>query len=99
MKIYHIETGEEILDPDLSNGYLVDGVIQTGSTEETIEVMEDTISESNPEGLRHIVPSEPIYEDCKWYYPNSTIPSPQGDSVSYDELAKAYNEGVMSIGE
>lgn len=68
MKIYDEITREEITDPDLSAGYLYDGVIVTGRTEERYEVMEGTVTESRPDGLMHLVPAQDITEPCKWYH-------------------------------
>ena len=57
MKIYDEITREEITEPDLSAGYVYDGVIVTGHTEERIEVMEGTVTEDRPEGLRRLIPA------------------------------------------
>ena len=68
MKIYDDITREEITEPDLSAGYLYDGVIVTGHTEERIEVMEGTVTEDRPEGLRRLIPAQDITEPCQWYH-------------------------------
>lgn len=68
MKIYDEITREEITEPDLSAGYVYDGVIVTGHTEERIEVMEGTVTEARPEGLKHRVPAQDITEPCQWYH-------------------------------
>ena len=68
LKIYDEITHEEIRDPDLERGYLYDGRIQVGMTEESSEIMEGTISERNPEGLKRIIPAKDIYEDCQYYH-------------------------------
>lgn len=68
MKIYDEITKEEIHDPDLSAGYLYEGVIATGRTEERYEVMEGTVTESRPEGLMRFVPAQDIMESCMWYH-------------------------------
>ena len=68
MKIYDEITREEITDPDLSAGYLYDGVIVTGRTEERYEVMEGTVTESRPDGLMHLIPAQDITEPCMWYH-------------------------------
>ena len=68
MKIYDEITREEITEPDLSAGYVYDGVIVTGHTEERIEVMEGTVTEDRPEGLRRLIPAQDITEPCQWYH-------------------------------
>ena len=68
MKIYDEITREEILDPDLSAGYVYDGFIVTGHTEDRIEVMEGTVTEDRPDGLRRLIPAQDITEPCQWYH-------------------------------
>lgn len=68
MKIYDEITREEITDPDLSAGYVYDGYIVTGRTEEHYEVMEGTVTEDRPEGLRRLIPAKDITEPCQWYH-------------------------------
>lgn len=68
MKIYDEITREEIADPDLSVGYIYDGTIVTGRTEERIEVMEGTVTEERPDGLRRLIPAQDITEPCQWYH-------------------------------
>lgn len=68
MKIYDETTREEILVPDLVLGYVYDGYIVTGRTEERYEVMEGTVTEDRPEGLRRLIPAQDITEPCQWYH-------------------------------
>lgn len=68
MKIYDEITKEEITSPDLSAGYIYNGVLVTGHTEERIEVMEGTVTDDRPDGLRHLVPAQDITEPCQWYH-------------------------------
>lgn len=68
MKIYDEITKEEIFEPDLSLGYLYTGEIKTGTEEEKIEILEGTISEQNPDGLRIKYPAKDIYEECQYYH-------------------------------
>lgn len=95
MAIYNALTREPIESPDLSAGYLVDGTIITGYT---TEVFPNTITAARPNGIKHRVP---VYKECQWYYPNPEEPEtpvePGGsaDAATWDELAAAYNEGVM----
>lgn len=97
--IYDAITREYIESPDLEKGYLVDGAIIIGYT---TEVFPDTVTEARPDGIKHRVP---VTEPCQWYYRNPEEPetpvdlSVSSDSATWEELAKAYNEGVMSVGE
>lgn len=86
MKIYDETTREEITNPDLSAGYLYDGVIVTGQTEELIQVMEGTVTDDRPEGLRRLVPARDITEPCQWYH-------------TYTEEEKAQQQQQASVEE
>lgn len=99
MKIYDEITREEITDPDLSAGRLYDGEIVTGRTEEHLEVMDGTVTEARPDGLRRLVPAVDITEPCRYYhkYTEGELAAMQGDGVTWDALAAAYNEGVKSV--
>ena len=101
MKIYDEITREEITEPDLSAGYVYDGVIVTGHTEERIEVMEGTVTEDRPEGLRRLIPAQDITEPCQWYhkYTEEELAAQQNVPPTWDALAAAYNEGVASVGQ
>lgn len=68
MKIYDETTMEEITDPDLSAGRLYVGERITGRTEEHLEVMEGTVTEARPAGLRRLVPAMDITEPCQYYH-------------------------------
>lgn len=68
MAIYHELTGLPVENPDLSAGFVYDGVKVIGYTEETKILMNGTASSRNPLGLYKRVPPQPIYEDCQWYH-------------------------------
>lgn len=101
MKIYDEITREEITEPDLSAGYVYDGVIVTGYTEERIEVMDGTVTASRPEGLRRLIPAQDITEPCQWYhkYTEEELTEQHSTPPTWDELEAAYNEGVASVGQ
>lgn len=101
MKIYDEITREEITDPDLSAGRLYDGEIVTGHTEEYLEVIDGTVTEARPAGLRRLMPAMDITEPCQYYhkYTEGELAAMQGDDVTWDELAAAYNEGVTDSGQ
>ena len=62
MKTYDEQTLVEITDPDLTAGYVYEGVRVTG---QTLEVMAGTVTESRPQGLRHLVD---VTEPCRYYH-------------------------------
>ena len=105
MKIYDETTRELITNPDLENGYLYDGVIVVGHKDECIEVMEGTVTEERPDGLRRRIPAHDITEPCQYYHAYTAEelaamhpPDPEPDGVAtWDELAAAYREGVASV--
>lgn len=101
MKIYDEITREEITDPDLSAGYVYDGYIVTGRTEEHYEVMEGTVTEDRPEGLRRLIPAQDITEPCQLYhkYTEEELTEQHSTPPTWDELEAAYNEGVASVGQ
>lgn len=68
MKIYDELTHEEIASPDLSAGYVYDGVLVTGRTEAHTEVMAGTVTQTRPAGLRRMVPARNITEPCQYYH-------------------------------
>lgn len=107
MKIYDEITREEIKNPDLKAGYLYDGVIVVGHEDECIEVMDGTVTEERPDGLRRRIPAHDITEPCQYYHaytkdeladmqpPEETEQEATADGVAtWDELAAAYTEGV-----
>ncbi len=89
MKIYDEITREEILVPDLALGYVYDGYIVTGRTEERIEVMESTVTEDRPEGLRRLIPAQDITEPCQWYhtYTEEELAQQEQDRTTEERLA------------
>lgn len=96
MTIYDEITKEPIVDPDLSAGYLYNGKIQTGMTEEKIVVMDGTVNSRNPDGLKKRIPPQPIYENCQYYhkYTDEELNPPKTDYATWSELAEAYKKGV-----
>ncbi len=101
MTIYDEQSKQPVEAPDLSAGYVYEGVIVTGRTEESVEVMAGTVTPERPEGLRRRVPARDITEPCLWYhrYTQEELaamqPAGGDEDAVWDELAAAYNEGVM----
>lgn len=93
MKTYIAGTNQEIQNPDLSKGYTYPGRIKTGTRD---VVMEGSVETYPPNGLRH---REDVYEDCLFYVERVTSGQPSVISVTWDEMAAAYNKGVASVGQ
>lgn len=68
MKIYDEITKKELTAPDESKGYLYESQIKTGMTEDTYEVMEGTVTEDCPNGLRRLIPGHAVFEACQFYH-------------------------------
>lgn len=68
MKIYDEITKKELTAPDESKGYLYESQIKTGMTEDTYEVMEGTVTEDCPNGLRRLIPGHAVFESCQFYH-------------------------------
>lgn len=100
MRTYNEITKNEVTNPDLKTGCLYDGVIVVGHEPERIEVMEGTVTAARPKGLRRRIPAHDITEPCKWYHKYTTeelaAMYPKG-IATWNELAKAYSEGVASV--
>lgn len=62
MNTYNEKTGELIENPDLEAGYVYPGRRKVGAEE---RVLERTVTERRPEGLRQLVD---VYEDCQYYH-------------------------------
>lgn len=84
MKIYDEITGEELISPDLTAGYLYDGTKVVGRTEEHWEPLGDT------DGLQQLVPAEDIVEPCQYYhaYPEAELAARQPEQPSGDTEAR-----------
>lgn len=68
MKIYDELTNEELTSPDLTAGYLYTARRVSGHVPDTEEILEKTITEDNPAGLKHIISGYDVYEDCQLYH-------------------------------
>lgn len=69
MKIYDEITKKEITsDIDTNKGYTYDSRIVIDHVDDTYEIMEDSVSEDWPDGMRRRVPGYDVYEDCLYYH-------------------------------
>lgn len=94
MKIYDEQTGVEITNPDLSSGYVYDGIKVIGVEPEHYEVMDGT------NGLRKLVPAKNITMPCQYYhtYTQAELNPPPTESQRLDAAEAAIIELAGMIG-
>lgn len=98
MKIYDEITKKELTAPDESKGYLYESQIKTGMTEDTYEVMEGTVTEDCPNGLRRLIPGHAIFEACQFYhtYTDEEIKRME-EQAAAEQAAKDRDERIARI--
>lgn len=98
MKIYDEITKEELTAPDESKGYLYESQIKTGMTEDTYEVMEGTVTEDCPNGLRRLIPGHAVLEVCQFYhtYTDEEIKRME-EQAAAEQAAKDREERIARI--
>lgn len=96
MKIYDEITREELTSPDLEVGYLYDGSIVTGHTESHYEVMEGTVTDSRPNGLRYLVPAQDIVESCQYYHTYTEEEVQEKREAKLTEISDACNAAIVA---
>lgn len=98
MKIYDEITKEELTAPDESKGYLYESQIKTGMTEDTYEVMEGTVTEECPNGLRRLIPGHAVFEACQFYhtYTDEEIKRME-EQAAAEQTAKDREERIARI--
>lgn len=98
MKIYDEITKEELTAPDENKGYLYDSQIKTGMTEDTYEVMEGTVTEDCPNGLRRLIPGHAVFEACQFYhtYTDEEIKRME-EQAAAEQAAKDREERIARI--
>lgn len=98
MKIYDEITKKELTAPDESKGYLYDSQIKTGMTEDTYEVMEGTVTEDCPNGLRRLIPGHAVFEAFQFYhtYTDEEIKRMEEQKAA-EQAAKEREERIARI--
>lgn len=99
LKIYDEITLEQIFEPDLEKGYLYDGQIKTGTEPEKRIIMEGTITERNPEGLKKVIPPKDIYEDCQYYHKYTEEEKETYLNEKLSSLSNSCNEQITNGAE
>lgn len=88
MNVYDANTGELMESPDMEAGYLVDGEKITGYE---LQVLEGTVTEERPEGLRQGIP---ITEPCKYYYIYTDEEKNKIKNKKIQELSDSCNSAI-----
>ena len=103
MKIYDEITNEELTSPDLSAGYLYTARRVAEHVPESREVMQGTVTEENPQGLRRIIPAHDVYEDCQYYHAYTEAELAERDKPTaeqrLDALESANNDIILMMAD
>lgn len=95
MKIYDENTKKEIQNPDLTKGFLYEGIIVIGRTEPEVVVMPGTVTEERPDGLREYIPAQDIVEECKFYHKYAD--GEGGDAVTWASMEAAISANASNV--
>lgn len=99
MKIYDEITNEELTSPDLAKGYLYSGRMVTGHIEDAYEVMEGTITEDCPDGLKRLVPARDLYEDCQFYHAYTAEELAEREKPTLQEQVDANAAAILELAQ
>lgn len=103
MKIYDEITNEELTSPDLSAGYLYTARRVAEHVPESREVMQGTVTDENPQGLRRIIPAHDVYEDCQYYHAYTEEERAERDKPTaeqrLDALESANNDIILMMAD
>lgn len=99
MKIYDENTKKEIQNPDLTKGFLYEGIIVIGRTEPEVVVMPGTVTEENPQGLRRIIPAHDVYEDCQYYHAYTEEELAERDKPTLQEQVDANAAAILELSQ
>lgn len=94
MKIYDERTGAELTAPDLTAGYVYDGVRVVGTEPAHYEIMQGT------DGLRRLVLEKTITKPCQYYhaYTEAELNPPPTESQRLEAAEAAIIELAGMIG-
>lgn len=99
MKIYDETTKAELTAPDLTKGHLYAGRIVTGHTEDAYEVMEGTVTEDCPDGLRRFIPGHDLYEDCQFYHAYTAEELAEREKPTLQEQVDANAAAILELAQ
>ncbi|MCI6384063.1 hypothetical protein [Gemmiger sp.] len=99
MKIYDEITNEELTSPDLSAGYLYTARRVAEHVPESREVMQGTVTEENPQGLRRIIPAHDVYEDCQYYHAYTAEERDEREKPTLQEQVDANAAAILELAQ
>ena len=99
MKIYDEITNEELTSPDLSAGYLYTARRVAEHVPESREVMQGTVTEENPQGLRRIIPAHDVYEDCQYYHAYTAEDRDEREKPTLQEQVDANAAAILELAQ
>ncbi|MCI6143023.1 MAG: hypothetical protein MR682_10450 [Subdoligranulum variabile] len=99
MKIYDEITNEELTSPDLSAGYLYTARRVAEHVPESREVMQGTVTEENPQGLRRIIPAHDVYEDCQYYHAYTAEERDEREKPTLQEQVDANTAAILELAQ
>ena len=99
MKIYDEITNEELTSPDLSAGYLYTARRVAEHVPESREVMQGTVTEENPQGLRRIIPAHDVYEDCQYYPAYTAEERDEREKPTLQEQVDANAAAILELAQ
>ena len=99
MKIYDETTGAEIVVPDETKGYLYEGHRVVKHIEDAYEVMDGTVTEDCPEGLRRFIPGHDVYEDCQFYHAYTEEELAEREKTTLQEQVDANAAAILELAQ
>ena len=98
MKIYDEITKKELIKEscDLEKGYLYDGQIKTGHVDTSYEIMEGSVNEFWPDGMKREIPEHDIYEDCQYYHTYTEAEIAEKEAADKNAAEAAEREANIS---
>lgn len=99
MKIYDEITNEELTAPDLSAGCLYTARRVSGHVPETEEIMQGTVTEKNPAGLKHIISGYDVYEDCQFYHAYTAEELAEREKPTLQEQVDANAAAILELAQ
>lgn len=99
MKIYDEITNDELTSPDLSAGYLYTARRVAEHVPESREVMQGTVTEENPQGLRRIIPAHDVYEDCQYYHAYTEEERDEREKPTLQEQVDANAAAILELAQ
>ena len=99
MKIYDEITNEELTSPDLSAGYLYTARRVAEHVPESLEVMQGTVTEDDPQGLMRIILAHDVYEDFQFYHAYTAEELAEREKPTLQEQVDANAAAILELAQ